>query len=167
MKTVIELKLNSLRVLLMVIFPFVACNHKCEDFDEMPGFDELQGIEDVEAIDLSCIALDSISLAGVIQDDSIYQHITTSLLVGGIACESFQIPTIDFSTRTMLWNYSRAACSSEFKRLIIREGNTVTYTVKVYVDNFGCLNYDWNAVSIPKISETDTVVFKTVIYGCN
>ncbi len=157
-------------ILFMLAFVFTACNQKCEDFDEMPEFDGLAGIEDIENLDFSCIEYESLPQMQVILGDSEYQDLVVESVWHGEGCESYVVPAVDFNDRTILWNILQFDCSNlntVIRRKVVREGNQITYIIKVKATHFACGFTEVNAISIPKINESDTVIFKVVMYGCN
>ena len=79
-------------------------------------------------------------------------------------CAPDTFAQIDFSSRTLIWAYT---FNVDVKKIVLREGNTVTLLLKIKTSQFAIGRFRMNAVTIPKISETDTVIFQTVTYGCD
>jgi len=165
-----RMKIKNICKLLFLAVMVVGCNNKCEPFDGMPEFDGLQTIQDIEELDFSCVDYELLPRTQVVLNDTGYQELVVESVYNGEGCESYTVPSVDFNERTVLWNVLQFDCSNlntVIKKKISREGNQLTYIIKVESTHFACGFTEINAVSIPKISETDTVIFKVVTYGCN
>jgi hypothetical protein len=129
----------------------------------MPEFDQLQNISGVEEIDLDCIDYETLPRTQVIQSDSVYRNVLTPLVGHNPYCELDTLPVIDFDEHTLAWAITH---HETVEKVILKEGNTLTYLFKAKTSTFPIGQFRMNAITIPKLNVTDTVIFSTVIYGC-
>lgn len=147
------------------ILVIASCNNHCEPFDQMPEFDELQNIPGVEEKDLDCIDYVNLPRTFIIQTDSVYQNMLGPLMSSGVSsCQPDTLPTIDFTTRTLLWAYT---FDIDVEKAVVKNGNTITFLLKIKTSQFAIAHFRMNAVTIPRISETDTIIFEGVLFGCD
>ncbi len=128
----------------------------------MPEFDQLQNIAGVEEIDLDCINYEFLPRTQVVQSDSAYRNMLDTVVGNPPFCDRDTLPDIDFDTKTLIWAMTDA---ETIAKVIIREGNEVTYLFKYKTSIFPIGRFKMNAITIPKLSVTDTVIFTSVSYG--
>jgi hypothetical protein len=139
-----------------------SCRNKCEEFDMMPEFDQLQNISGVNEIDLDCIDYETIPITQVVQSDSVYRNMLDTLVGHNPYCDLDELPEIDFDTKTLIW---ASTAHTIVDKLILKDENVLTFLLKIKTSRFADAHLRMNAVTVPKLSATDTVVFKIVTYG--
>ena len=141
---------------------FVGCN-SCQEFDTMPEFDQLQNIPGFEEVNLDCTDDVSLPRTQIVSSDSVYRALFSPYLEQLTFCGLDSLPEIDFDNRILIWSITTDVVVD---KVVTREGNTVKHIVKVKTSSFASTRYRMNAVAIPKLAESDTLEFVTVIYGC-
>src|SRR3989344_1560873 len=100
------------------------------------------------------------------QDCSIKTGVNKDVCLLDQKCMQISLPTVDFSTNTVLGNYSSGSCAAYgFERVYLRDDSTktITYTVKPKTRWISCSGpgkHSLNLIAVPKIPSDYSVVFK-------
>ena len=141
------------------------CNNKCEEFDHFPEFDSLTEMPNTSEVNLDCIDDTSVPRFGFISLQSEYESVFGAQMgVMQDECDTNSLPIVDFAQRSIIWFYTTSQIANT---KLVREGDTLSYFVKVKESIFATARFRMNCVSIPKIEPNDTIVFKPYTYGCN
>ena len=149
---------------LVILAVLGGCKRNCESFDMLSEFDQLHNAPDVQEVDLDCIDNTSLPRTQVIHSDSIYKEMLNPFIVQALFCEFDSLPEIDFETNMLIWSITT---SPTVNKVITRQGSTVKHIVKVEETIFASARFRMNAVAIPRLSESDTVIFEAYTYGCD
>ena len=150
---------------IIVVSTFTSsCNEGCEDFDNLPEFDSLIEIPNTNDVKLDCIDYVNVSGSGYISTQDEYESVFEAPM-GAMQeeCQPDSLPTVDFTERDIIWFYTIHEIVST---KLVRDGDTLSYYVKIQESIFGIGRFRMNCLSIPKIGSNDTVVFKPFTHGC-
>jgi hypothetical protein len=130
----------------------------------LPEFDQLQNAPDIQEIDLDCIDNTSLPRTQVIYSDSIYKEMLNPFIEQALFCDLDSLPEIDFETNMLIWSITTSEVAS---KVVTRQGSTIKHIVKMKESIFATGRFRMNAVTVPKLSESDTVIFEAYTYGCH
>lgn len=155
----------SLYLLLCVI----VVNYSCKK-DRTPfvyptcpsGYSDITNIFSIDSLLRYCLDINQLEDEYIIDEDSVYQKLL-NLKTGTAGCNTFSLPTIDFSQNTIIAKFAGGGgCSTQYFRKVCEDKSNkiIQYIIKVHdKGNCAMLNLSMNWMVVPKIASDYTIVF--------
>lgn len=144
------------KILFVLAFvPIISC---CSKFSKCKGGDENKGMINAD-FKFNCLPEANGEVEFVIDHDSTFQKLFKN------AQPSCTIPSVDFSTTTILGKRAQGNCELKFVREVKKIESEKRYHYKIIVYSCGTcksLGFSYNWVAVPKLPADWKVTFETV-----